>query len=292
MPVARKSDLDLSFLRQLDRFRLVLKKKVSSKYQGARSTQHAGGGLTFKDYKDYVPGDDFRGIDWRVYARTDKFYNRRYEEERNVVVHIIVDASASMDFGKPRKFDYASLIGIGFAYLSAKNNEKFEFSTFSETLTPVRARRGLRQLGTLLDTLEETDVSGKSRFTDSLESAKSLITSKSVIILLSDFLYDVEEVKRTLSRFKQSEVLCVQVLDPSEKSFALEGDVILRDAEEGTTLRTFISRRVAYGYQEKLEAHIAEIKRTCEQLGHHFVSVSSDMEIFDAFYKAYAELSR
>lgn len=280
------------FLHQLDRFRMIMKKKISSKYQGVRQTSHAGSGLTFKDYKAYVPGDDFRGIDWRVYARTGKFFVRRFEEERNVTVHIIIDASASMDFGKPRKFDYASLIGIGFAYLSTKSNEKFNVSTFAEELKPIRARKGMKQLVRLLDILKEEEIGGRSEFSSSLESAKGLIKSKSVIILLSDFLYPLEEIRNTLMRFKGSEVLCVQVLDKLERSFALEGDFILKDSELGTELRTFISRRVKHMYRGELEHHVAAIKNVCEQLKHHFASVTTDMQVFDAFYEAYVAMER
>jgi len=290
--MAKKSDVSTDFLRQLDRFRLILKKSVSSKYQGSRETSFAGSGLTFKDYKDYVPGDDFRGIDWRVYARTDKFYVRRYEEERNVTVHVILDASGSMEFGSPRKFDYAALLGIGFAYLALKNNEKFEFSTFSEELRPVRARKGSKHLMSLLDYLSAVKVAGKSEFTASLESAKALIKSKSVIILLSDFLYSTDEIRQTLRRFRNSEVLCIQVLDPVERAFAIEGDVILRDSEEDTEMRTYITRRVQNNYRQLLENHNAEVKEVSEQLRHHFVSVTTDMDVFDAFHEAYVELGR
>lgn len=287
----KRSSIDYEeFLQQLDRFRLVLKKNISSKYQGSRKTTASGSGLTFKDYKDYVSGDDFRNLDWKVYARTDKLYVRRYEEERDLTVHIIVDASASMDFGNPTKYDYASLLGTGFAYLAFKNNEKFDFSTFAEEFAPVRARKGRKQLLRLLDYLKEADVNGKTKFDKSMESAKRSISSKSLIIILSDFLYDHKEVQKTLARFRKSQVLCIQVLDPVEKSFSIQGDMILKDAEEGTTLRTFITRRVKNKYREALQEHVAHLKDTCDTMRVGFVSVSTDMEIFDAFFEAYQHL--
>ena len=278
------------FLRQLDRFQILLKKNVHSKYQGSRASPAEGSGLTFKDYKDYVRGDDFRDIDWRVYARTDKFYVRRYEEERDLTVHIIVDSSASMDYGEPTKYSYASLLGIGFAYLALKNNEKFDFSTFAEEMHPVRARKGKRQLMGLIDYLEHVTVDGKTAFTKSLESAKSLIKSKSLLVIISDFLYPVDEIERTLSRFKNSQVLCIQVLDPLERSFSIDGDYILEDAEQGFSLRTFITRRVKQTYRQELETHNAQIKKTCEQLRHDFVSVTTDQEIFESFFEAYSKM--
>lgn len=287
----KKSDIDYeTFLKQLDRFRVVLKKNVSSKYQGSRKTPAAGSGLTFKDYKDYVAGDDFRNLDWRVYARTDKLYVRRYEEERDLTVHIILDSSKSMDFGSPSKYDFASLLGVGFAYIAFKENEKFDFSTFAEEFSPVRAQRGRKQLLRLLDYLKEADVEGKTEFTKSLESAKQLISSKSLIIIISDFLYDTEQIEQTLARFRRSQVLCIQVLDKLEKSFSIQGDTILEDAEEKTTLRTFITRRVKHEYRQRLDDHIAKIEDICEGMRIGFVSVSTDMEVFDAFFEAYKQL--
>src|SRR3989344_3497360 len=127
--------IDTSFLGQLDKFSLVVNKRVTSNYIGPRKSMALGRGLIFKEHRIYAPGDDIRSIDWRVYARTDDLYVKTYEEERNLTVHIIVDGSASMGFGKPAsKFDYASMIGVGFAYLALRDNEKFQFSTFADQL--------------------------------------------------------------------------------------------------------------------------------------------------------------
>ena len=102
------------FLHELDRFSLVVHKRVTSNYAGPRRSIAFGRGVVFKDHRIYAPGDDYRAIDWKVFARTDDLYIKTYEEERNLVVHIIVDFSSSMNFGKPvTKFDYASMIGVG-----------------------------------------------------------------------------------------------------------------------------------------------------------------------------------
>lgn len=292
--MAKKNQLidHTEFLRQLDKFQIILKKNIHSQYQGDRKSPSTGSGLTFKDYKAYVPGDDFRNIDWRVYARTDKFFVRRFEEERDLTVHIIVDSSASMDFGTPTKYNYASLLGIGFAYIALKNNEKFDFSTFAQEIQPVRARKGRKQLMGLIDYLQGVDVNGKTAFQESLESTKSLVKSRSLVVILSDFLYPTKEVEETLSRFKNSQVLCIQVLDPLERSFAIQGDYILEDAEEGFSLRTFITRRVKNNYRKELEQHIAELQNVCEHLRHDFVSVTTDQDLFDSFFEAYTKMQQ
>ncbi|MBN1793136.1 DUF58 domain-containing protein, partial [Candidatus Woesearchaeota archaeon] len=168
--------IDTQFLRQLDRFNLVLKKRVLSRYQGERQSHAQGSGLTFADYKDYVPGDDFRKIDWKVFARTNKLYIKKFEEERDLSVHVIVDASSSMDYGRQiKKFEYASMIGIGFAYMALKNNEKFNFSTFADKLNYFKARKGMNQLLEIVDRLEKRKAQGNSKLEGAFDEYKKFM---------------------------------------------------------------------------------------------------------------------
>ena len=275
------------FLKELDRFEILLKKRVNAQYQGNRETTNAGSGLTFKDYKEYTFGDDFRQIDWKIYSRTDKYYVRRYEEERNLTIHIIVDASASMNFGKRiTKFEYAAQAGLGFAYIALKNNERFEFSTFAEELHPFKAKKGGAHLISIVNRLSELKITGASAFNKSLESYKKLITSKSLIIIISDFLYPKAEIEETLARFKNQELIAIQVLDPLEQSFAVEGDLILTDAETNQSMRTFITRRVQQEYRDQMDEHAAKVKELAQSMKFSFHSVTTDQPIFDTIYEA------
>ncbi|KYK25087.1 hypothetical protein AYK26_02740 [Euryarchaeota archaeon SM23-78] len=277
--------IDISFLKELDRFNIVLKKRVLSRYQGERQSHAEGQGLVFSDYKDYVPGDDFRTIDWKVYARSNKFFVKQFEEERNMTVHIIVDASASMDYGKDiTKFDYASMIGLGYAYMALRNNEKFNFSTFAEGLNYLRARKGMNQLLAILAILEKLNIKGRTELRKTFDEYKRYLRSKSFMVIISDFLYDINEIKSVLSRFTKHEVIVVQVLDPNERRLALYGDVILEDSELHSKLRTFISNRLLSGYRDKIDHHIHAIKDVCEHLDHDFISITTDTPIFETFY--------
>ncbi|MBW2972532.1 DUF58 domain-containing protein [Candidatus Woesearchaeota archaeon] len=277
--------IDLSFLKQLDRFDVVLKKRVISNYAGSRQSKNYGTGLVFYDYKDYVPGDDFRAIDWKVYGRTDDLYIRRYEEERNMRIHVVIDASASMNFGtKFKKFEYASMVGVGFCYMALRNNESFEVSTFAEDLNIFRAKKGMNKLVSVVDTLNRITPKGKSLFDQSIQKYKSAIRTKALVIIISDFLFDPEQLRETLYRFKKSEVLIVQVLDSSERELSMEGDIILHDSESSDQMRTFISNRVIENYSERLLDHIYNIKKICDSMNAKFLSVSTETPIFDTFY--------
>ncbi|RME52570.1 DUF58 domain-containing protein [Candidatus Woesearchaeota archaeon] len=277
--------IDLEFLHQLDRLKLILKKKVHADYQGDRESRTFGSGLTFQDYREYVPGDDFRHIDWKVFARTDKLFIRRYEEERNLTVHILVDNSGSMGYGKTiPKFDYAAMLGLGFAYMALRNNEKFNLSTFSTKADPLRASRGSSQIVAMADVLSRMKIVGQSDLRSTMESYRRMVRSRSLIVFISDFLYPIEEVREVLQRYRKSELFLVQVLDPAERDLAVSGDVLLEDVESRQHLRTYISERMKKVYQDRLETHIFAIKDACEHVGASFVSVTTDTPIFETFY--------
>lgn len=278
--------IDTKFLDQLSRFSLVIRKRVTSNYSGPRRSIAVGRGITFKEHRIYAPGDDFRSIDWKVYARTDNLFVKTYEEERNLVVHVIVDYSASMGFGKPTsKFDYASMLGVGFGYLAIKDNEKFQFSTFSDTLEIFQPRRGMSQLASMVFHLNSLKTKGHSRLLDSITQYKKVVGSRAMIVLISDFLIDISEVVEALYRFGDHEIKIVQVLDPAEKNLSMQGDFKLVDSETKDALRTYISPRLRMHYQNLLDDHSAKIEETCDRLGIDFYLVTTDTPVFDAFYR-------
>ena len=278
--------ISTDFLDQLDRFHLVVKKRVTSTYTGPRRSIAAGRGLTFKDHRIYSPGEDIRLIDWKVFARTDNLYIKTFEEERNLTAHIIMDASASMGFGKPiSKFDYAAMLGVGFAYLAMKENEKFQFSTFSEDIEVFQPRRGMSQLASMVFHLNNSKTNGNSKLMDAMVQYKKVIGGRSLLVLVSDFLIDAKEIIEALYTLGDHEIKIIQVLDPIEKDLRYSGDFKLIDSESKSMLRTYISPRLRVEYQQMLDNHSVRIEEVCNRLGIRFHQITTDTPIFDAFYK-------
>ena len=274
------------FLSGLDRFNLIMRKRVTSKYSGARPSTVTGRGSMIKDYRIYSPGDDFRLIDWKVFARTDNLYVKRYEEDRNLTVHVIIDSSASMNYGKPSKFDYASMLGVGFAYIAMRGNEKFQYATFADSVKIVPPKRGMSQMANMVDHLNGTKATGKSDFAEAMAIYRKAIGTRSVIIVISDFLFDPENVKKGLSELgRKHDVKLIQILDPSERKLNLEGDVKLKDAETNELVRTYISSKLKSDYQRKLEAHMEELEKLGIASHSTFHVVTTDTSVFDAFYE-------
>ena len=278
--------INTTFLDQLQRFHLVVNKRVTSNYTGPRKSRATGRGLTFKDYRMYAPGDDIRLIDWKVFARTDHLYIKAYEEEKNLTIHIIIDCSASMGFGKPvSKFDYAAMIGVGFGYLAMRDNEKFQYSTFSDTLEVFQPKRGLSQLAAMIEHMNSIKTKSYSKMKDSIMQYRKVIGSRSLLVLISDFLLDINEIRESLYLLGDQEIKIIQVLDRVEKNLSLEGDVKLIDSESKQDMRTYVSPRLRMKYQEELDSHCSRIEQSCSQLKIKYNLVITDTPIFDAFYK-------
>ena len=283
----KRKMINVEFLDHLERMSLIIIKRITSNYQGEKKSEYTGEGLIFKDYTIYSPGENFRSIDWKVYGRTDKLFIKRFEEERNLTVHVIVDFSASMDFksAKIKKSEYASMVGIGFSYMAMKNNERFVLSTFAEELKVFRPKRGRKQLMLLLEHLNNEKPKGFSNLNESLSSYKKLVKSKSLIVIVSDFLYDVDQIRLVLQKLKNHEVKLIQILDPLETELNIEGDFKLRDLESKSQLRTYVSPYLRKAYLQKMNEHQSNIRRACDEVGAEFYHFSTLTPIFDAFYE-------
>lgn len=279
--------LDPQFLTQLNRFSLIVRKRITSNYAGGRRSIAVGRGLTLEDRRQYAKGDEFKLLDWKLYGRTDKLYTKQFEEERSLTVHIVLDKSTSMNYGKPMtKFEYGAMLGMGFAYLAMKENDKFEFTTFAEDLETLRAKKGMGQIASILRILEEVKVAGDSQFAKSMERYKKLINSRSLVIVISDFLYDPEEIKKGLNRLgKKNEIRVIQVLDREEVDLKIQGYMNLHDSESGKTMKTFISKKLQEKYQHMLDDHTSAVKTICTGLHAGFYQVVTDVPLFDSFYR-------
>ncbi|MBW3011065.1 DUF58 domain-containing protein [Candidatus Woesearchaeota archaeon] len=275
------------FLDQLNRFNLVIQKRVTSNYVGTRESVAMGHGLTFEDHQQYTPGDDYRRIDWKVYGRTDKLHVRRFEEERSLTIHILTDASASMKFKK--KWDYASMLTVGFAYLTLRENEKFQLSTFAEEINSFRPKRGRAHLAQMIEILNNMKVEGKTDLIRAARTVKKSIFSRSMIVVISDFLYPLEDIETALALLGKNDLKIIMLLDEKEYDLDFRGEYKLIDSENKSMLKTFISQRLRSGYKQKLDKHIADVKRIVQALGGEFHLVTTGMSIFDAFWEILRE---
>jgi len=281
--------IDSNFLENLKNLNFLARKKVSTIYMGTRRSIMQGRGLEIFDHREYFPGDDFRTIDWKLYGRTEKLFIRRFEEEKNLILHILIDSSKSMDFslgGKMRKFDYAESIAAGFAYLAMTKYEKFSTALYANKVREVTpARKGKLHFFRILELLNNLEPEGESNLKDCMEQYTNLIKAKSFIVILSDFLEDIQSIEEGLYRVAKHsrEAIAIQILDPSEINLRWTEDVNFEDLETSESEITYISPGFKKEYTRRIKEHIFKIQKICDEVGIDFFSVTTDIPLFDSF---------
>jgi len=191
---------------------------------GAHKSPLSGFAVEFAGHREYVPGDDPKHVDWRVYFSRDKYFVKQYELETNFVCHLIVDISASMRYGErqQQKLMYASQMATALAYSIIKQSDKVSFATFDTqirgALTPSNA---LHQVTRITQHLDEIEPLEKTRISDSLSDLAARIGRREIVMLFTDFFGDLDGLESTLQRLRydQHEVVLFHVLHHDERSF-------------------------------------------------------------------------
>jgi uncharacterized protein (DUF58 family) len=273
--------MDTEFFKELEKFSLFVKKRVSTAYSGGRKSLRFGHGISPVGYREYRKGDDFKLVDWKVYGRTEKLYIREHEEERSLVVHILLDGSASMGFDE--KFAYASRFAAGFAYLAVSENEKYAISLFCKKLYPGEPKRGRKSLIQSIEELDRIAPRGGTSLLTVADQTESLLKSTSLVVLISDLLGDTDDILSSIYRLSGHELVVIQVLAPQETELGFSGDIKFVDLESGQPLVTRITDAERKEYQRSLAEHNDRIQAACNQVGADYFLMRSDRPIFEAF---------
>lgn len=289
--------IDPAFLDRFARFGASLDRQVDAAQQGQQRSTETGEGRTFSGHRKYVPGDDTRLVDWRVYARTEELYVKQFEAERNLTVHVLVDASASMDFGgdrtetaTPHKFEYAAKLGLGFAAVAVTEHNDFRFALLRDGVERLdRSRSTHGELLRLVDACNETDPAGEVDLRRACEAYAATIDSKALVLVAGDFLADPAEIEAGLAAFERSSLTVAQTLSPAELDPPAQGETVFRNPERDSQVRTYFGPRVASRYRDRLDDHTAAVEAAAERLGARHVAVDTGDPFFESFDAVWVE---
>ena len=280
MPPSRKySDPDV--IAQVSDLTLRSRRLVEGAISGQHRSPFHGFNIEFAEYRDYTPGDDLRRLDWRVYARSDRHYIKQYEEESNVRVTFVVDASASMNYRGSAilsKFDYAATLVVSLAMLLTRQQDPVGLVLFDEkanTVLPPNATQS--QVLVMSGLLERCVPARKTELGGLLRSLTDQSRRRSLMIIVSDLFTDLDLVYEGLNRlrFLGHEVLVLQVLDRDEMELPFDGPTIFRDieGEEELFAEPWAFRR---SYQRAMEEFLDGVRQECGKRGYDHVRFSTD----------------
>ena len=251
---------------------------------GAHASRRHGAGMEFSQYRPYQPGDDLRRLDWRLAARSDRYYLRESEVDTGLTVHLLLDASASMnhrDANGLTKFDYARLLLGALAYLAHQQGDAVGLTILSPAgLRRLPPRADARQLPRLYHALETAEAAGA--FPDAAALAPlTARRQRALTVCVSDLYEDDGEINRLLTRLRavSGDVLLLHLMASNELNFSHRGTVTLRDLETGQTLQIDADQQRP-AYQQELQAWLAATAQAARRQGfdYHLLNTTEPLD--------------
>lgn len=278
--------LSADLLRRLEQFQLLARRRAKSSAKGERRSRARGQSVEFADYRNYVAGDDLRYLDWNLYGRLDKLFLKLYEEERELPVSIFLDASESMNFGTPRKIDFAKQIAAAIGYVGLCGFDRVSVQIFPDAPEEaavrgaLRAVRGRKSSLTYFQNLNQVQAKGGAEFNEALRRGAMQARMAGAAVVLSDFLDPAGyEAGLTALVGRGFQVSAVQILAPEEMSPPDYGDLKLIDSESGVIQEvTFGKYRLAH-YQQTVRNYCQRLKEFCSVRGISFFTTLSDASL-------------
>jgi uncharacterized protein (DUF58 family) len=239
MALAPAAFLDPALLARISDLELLARTVVDGFMAGVHRSVRMGSSLDFAEHRIYQPGDDLRRVDWRLYARTDRYYVKQYEADTNVSVWFALDTSASMDYTthSVTKFDYARFLVAALAWLSKGQGDRVGFLAMADELGEV-IPPSARHLQRILHALVNTPASGRGRLLDTIERVAHVTARAGVVVVVSDCYEPVDRLGRAIDtlRARGHDVIVFHPIDPGERSLPFAQPLTIEDAESGLRL--------------------------------------------------------
>ncbi len=274
--------LDPVVLTRIGNLELVARSVVEGFIAGLHTSPFLGLSVDFASHRPYLPGDDIRKVDWRVYGRTDRFYIKQYEAETNANVFFALDASRSMDYGSGgiTKFDYARILAACLAYLSAGQRDRVGAAVFDEDILD-HVRCSVRNRRLVLAALDRARPRGGGDPAGPLARMAESLRRRGIVIVISDLYADRARIVDAVGtlRGKGHDVIVFHILDPAEVDFPFEVPKSFEDLETGERIPV-TPDDVREEYLERVEGHVGELARLLMERGvdHELLVTSTPLD--------------
>ena len=253
--------LDPEVLARIDRLDLLARTVVEGFINGMHRSPYLGFSMDFAEHREYMPGDDIRRIDWKVFARSDCFYVKEFEAESNANFISVVDVSRSMNFGSNgvTKFDYARYLSACLTYFASKQRDRVGFASFDNDIVDY-VPPSAKHLDTILHIIDTLEIGGRSEYLKPLLKLTEAAKRRGIMVLISDFYEKPRAVVDAINnlRYRGHDVIVYQVLDRAEIEFDFEESATYEDLETGESVPVVPSRMRAQ-YKQMMAEHLEEI---------------------------------
>jgi uncharacterized protein (DUF58 family) len=284
-----ESPFDPVTLSKIANMELRAKLVVDGALSGIHKSPYKGSSIEFLEHKEYSTGDETKHIDWRVHARTDKYYIKQFEEETNLKCYIFLDTSGSMGYKSTgvSKFEYASTLAASLAYLLLKQADLVGFISFSDkVLQYIPPKSRITHLHAIISILTKLQTAGKSNISTILNEFIEKISRRSLIIMISDFFDDTRKVLHQLKyfQFKKSEIILFHILDPYELTFPFETITFFESMEDDRRILAD-PKSIKDRYLSEINRFLEEFKQSCHENQIDYLLIDSSTPLDQALIK-------
>ena len=279
----------------LGRLALLSRHVVEGNLAGAHRSAQKGCSTEFADHRAYIPGDNPKHIDWKVLGRTDRYFIRRYEDETNLRVYLVMDRSASMDYGSKdvTKYEYACHLAAAIGYVVVKARDSVGLFLHSDKIDArMDARNSFMHLNSLLDLLQEKKTGKTTEIAQTMHQIADSIRRRALIVVLSDLFDEPEEVIHALAHFRKQhhDVILLHVLDPTEVDFSFKKGAQFEDMETGETI-TVDPHAMRATYEKVFAEFMDQHRQAAASMNIDYRLALTDQPI-ESFVRAYLEERR
>ncbi|MDZ4722573.1 MAG: DUF58 domain-containing protein [candidate division Zixibacteria bacterium] len=263
---------------------------------GLHKSPYHGFSVEFAEHRQYMPGDAIKDIDWKVYAKTDRYYIKQYEEETNLKGYLLLDCSRSMAYssGDMSKFDYAGLLCGALSYMMLRQRDAVGLVTYDDKIRryiPPRSKSG--HLHLLLNDIANQRPSDKTDISSALHQMAERIKRRGLVVILSDLLDEPEKIISGLKHFRYNkhEIIVFHILDPRERDFNFGAEAIFKDMETGEEVTT-LPFQIKKDFANQVSQFASEISSACRQSSIDYHPIDTSMSFDKALYAFLAKRER
>ena len=275
---------------------LLARFPMEGSISGHHRSPHRGSSVEFAEYRNYVPGDDIRRLDWRVFARTDRYYLKEFEAETNLRCYVVLDCSGSMGFAGEHgtRLDYAKRLAATLSYLIINQGDAAGLLHVTEkTATEIPPRRNASHLQVILDTLGQARPTGETRLVPMLHELAEKARRRALVVILSDCFCDGDALRDALQhlRFQKHDLALFHLLDPLELDFEFDRPVRFVDMEGSQSIITEPAT-VRAEYQAQLKRFLGKLRDDCHEFNADYRRVTLDRPYGEVMADFLTERSR
>ena len=292
-----KKFLDPLVISKLKTLELRARMVVEGFKVGLHRSPYHGFSVEFSEHRPYMQGDALKNVDWKVFAKSEKYFIKQYEEETNLICNVFVDISKSMNYkhtAKITKLEYATILAAALAYVMIDQQDSVGLAIYSDKIHSYLPPKSNRvYLRTILSALDKIKPEGATATSRCLDSVADKIKKRGLTIIISDFFDDIDSILIALKHihYKKNEVIVFQVLDPIEKNFGFDSDSIFVDVETGEQITTQ-PHQIQRAYQEAMSEYLNKLKSECLNFGIEYNLIDTSQPFDKALVSYFAKRAK